>query len=147
MSDLDEFLAVLAAHDDRQQGIEAVYQQLDNAGLINRVVVHRFICQRRGCKLGTVIRVHGLLILRTEPYKLAPRTNLEKSVEAARRSKTLDGDRYWPGHTVDVDYHNFDEQMSFTMNCRCRERSVRVVDIISAVGDARPGHPGAPSRL
>ncbi|MGG5260822.1 hypothetical protein [Phycicoccus avicenniae] len=142
------FTTLLAEHEDRGRALDSAYQSLENAGVLNRVVVHRYICARRGCKLATVIRVGGRLIARTGGYKLAPGTNLSSSVESARLKNTLDGERHWFGRTFDVlDLVEWEGAAGLPMNCRCRLRVVSAVDIVEEVGDTQQGHPGAPSLI
>jgi len=151
-SDEDDFIkwwkAMLTAGDDRGQAIEAAYQQLENAGLINKVRVHQYLCAKRGHVLATVIRIGEVTVARTRGYKLAPGTNSSRSVESARRKNTLDGDRHWPGHTFDVsELAGWGPTAAIDMNCRDGLRSVRAEDILAASESSRPGHPGPPTRL
>lgn len=140
--------SLLAEADDSKAAVEHAYQRLENAGLIARVVVHRYICRKRGCRLATVVRVQDRLIVRTEPYKFGPGLNEARSVPRARERNTLDGDRYWPGHTFDVfDLAGWGDQAGMDMNCRHGTRTIFANTIVETVGDARPGHPGAPSRI
>ena len=144
----DWFRALLAKHEDRQDALHEAYQALENLGLINRVVVHRYICAKRGCVLATVVRLDGRIVARTRDYKLAPNTNEARSVAVARAKNTLDGNSRWPGHTFDVsELATWGESAGMDMNCRCRLRTVLAADVIRAVGDTTPGHPGAPSRV
>lgn len=142
------FRGLLDAAQQESQAIDSAYQQLENADLLNRVVVHRYICRKAGCKLATVVRLDGRLIARTRDYKLAPGTNEARSVPRAREKNTLDGSRHWPGHTFDVSgLAGWGDSAGIDMNCRHGLRTVLANDIVSTVGDTRPGHPGAPSRI
>lgn len=128
--------------------VSDAFQQLENAGLINRVVVGRYICAKKGCKLATVIRLGDSILTRTRDYKLAPGANVALSIEAARARNTIDGDRHWPGHDFDVSHMaSFGPDARFDMNCRCRLRSTPVVDVLAYVDGVIPGHPGAPKRI
>ena len=147
MTDISEWWRdLMAATSDHDEAIRDAYQQLENAGLINRVVLRRYICKNRGCVLATIIGIDGLTIARTNDYKLAPRTNLDRSVEVAREKNTLDGNRWWPGHTFDVRYLDAPE-WSIDMNCRHGLRSIQTEDILTAVAEVIPGHPAAPIRI
>jgi hypothetical protein len=142
------FARLVQAHEDQSAAIHDAYQQLENAGLTNRVVVHRYLCRKGGCKLATVVRIGGRVLARTRDYKYGPGMNLERSVPAARERNTLDGDRHWPGHTFDVtDLARWGDSAGMDMNCRHGMRTVLAVDVLATVGDTRPGHPGAPSRI
>ncbi|MGE9806928.1 hypothetical protein [Janibacter sp. G1551] len=128
--------------------LHSAYQQLENAGVLNNLVVHRYLCRKGGCKLATVIRVDGVVIARTKDYKLAPGANLARSVEAARIKNTLDGERHWPGHTFPVsDLAGWGDAASIDMNCRHRLRSIKANAIMATVADVQPGHPGKPTLL
>lgn len=124
---------------------DLAYQQLENAGLINRVVVHRYIgvC---GCPLATVIRVGGHLLCRTRDNKQSHGLNARSSVESARSKRTLDGDRHWPRMTIDVGEHDVPGAF-IEMHCRHHRRNVAASDIMAAAKDVLPGHPRAPTRL
>lgn len=132
---------------DHSQATHETYQALENAGLINRVVVHRYLC-RKGHVLAEVIRVGSSTVARTRDYKLSPGMNLDRSVEAARARNTLDGDRHWPGDTFDVgDLATWGQQAGIDMNCRHALRTVLATDILAATRDVIPGHPGPPTRI
>lgn len=133
--------------EDRELSIDTRYQALENAGLINRVVVHRFMCPR-GCVVGTVIRVGGQIITRTRDYKLSPGLNESRSVEAARKNNTLDGERHWPGHTFDVvSMGKWGPDAGMDMCCRHIVRTVRAADILTTVDGVQPGRPSKPTRF
>lgn len=144
----DWWQALLDASSSRRAAIDNAYQQLENAGLINRVTVHRFICQKHGCVLATVVRVGGETLARTKDYKLSPGLNRERTVESARRKNTLDGDRHWPGHTHDVaDLALSGESLGIDLSCRHGLRTVRALDVMMSADGVVPGHPGPPSVL
>lgn len=147
--DLGQWLEVIfATADDKSAAIHSVYQQLDNAGLLNKVTVHKFLCERRGCVLATVIRVNGMTIARTKDNKLSPGTNLDRSVETARIKNTIDGDRHWPGHTFHIeDLAAWGDSAGMDMSCRHALRTVKAAEVLLACADATPGHPTKPSRI
>lgn len=141
------FRALLANARDKSAAAHDAYQELDNAGVLNHVVVHRYLC-RKGCKLATVIRIDGAVIARTKDNKLSPGANAARSVEAARIKNTLDGERHWPGDTFNVaDLAGWGDKATIGMNCRHGLRSVTASSIMETVGDTRPGHPGKPTML
>jgi hypothetical protein len=144
----DWFRRLLAASDDAQDARERAFQEFENAGLVNRIVVARYSCRRRGCVLATVVRIGDQVLCRTRDYKLAPGTNLARSVESARAKNTIDGQRHWPGHTFDVtDLAAWGDQAGVDMNCRHGLRTVLARDVLAAVEGRNPGHPGAPLRV
>lgn len=128
---------------DHTEAVHLAYQRLENAGLTNRVVVHRYRC-RRGCSLATVIRIEDVVLARTSDYKLSPGMNLDKSVAEARRKNTLDGSRHWPGHTFDVAGL---VPGGFQVACRHVVDVVLGADLLALVENVTPGHPGAPTLL
>lgn len=145
----DWWRTFVVSYRDRQEAIEDAYQHLENAGLISKVTVHRYLCQKCHKPVGTVIRAAGdEVIARTSDYKLAPGTNLAQSVASARAKNTLDGNRHWPGPTFDVSHlASFGESAAIAMNCRCRLRNVPAGDILATIQGVRPGHPGSPTRF
>ena len=140
--------ALKAAAADDAEAIHNAYQQLENAGLIPKVTVHRYLCGRRGEPLATVIRLGDKTIARARDYKHSPGLNRERSVESARAHNTLDGDRHWPGHTYDVDeLADWGPQAGFDVNCRHVTATVSAVDILEITRNVTPGHPGKPTML
>lgn len=145
--DVNEFWRQLTTDAaDRDGAVHDAYQALENAGLINRVTVHRFICRKRGCVLANVISVDHKIIARTRDYKLSPGVNAERSVADARENNTLDRNRHWPGYTVDVGHLNA-PGMAIDMNCRHVLRTVSTAEILEAVNGVEPGHPRSPTKL
>jgi hypothetical protein len=141
------FLAVLAASEDRAAAVDAVYQRLENMGLIGRVVVHRYLCAECGV-LATVIRVGDEILCRTRDYKLSPGLNARRSVAAARRKNTLDGARHWPGHTFDVrELAEWGTAAAMEMNCGHLLHTELAVDVLAKVEGVLPGKPGKPTVL
>lgn len=153
MSDTDDiarwFSDLDRASNDREQAIHEAYQQLENAGLVSKVLVHRYVCRRPGCGvLATVIQVSDLVLARTRDYKLSPGMNLDRSVEAARIKNTLDGKRHWPGHTFDVgNFATLGPTAGMDMSCRHGLRTILAADVLAAVDGVKPGHPGRPTLL
>ena len=143
----DWFRDLLNASSDRTEAIHAAYQQLENARLVNRVVLHRYQC-RRGCVLGVVVRIDGMTLCRTRDYKLSHGLNDARSVESARRRNTIDGERHWPGHTFDVgDLAGWGDGAGMDMNCRHVTHTAKAVDVLAQVEGVAPGHPGKPTLL
>ena len=141
------FQALLAAANadrDHSEVIHDAYQQLENAGLISKVTVHRYLCHRCGKPCATVIRLGDKTIARTRDYKFSPGLNIERSVEAARAGRTLDGNRHWPGHTYDVD-ELAKWGLGFDVNCRHKSANVRAVEVLEITRGVAPGHPGKPT--
>lgn len=144
----DWWAAMIKAHDDQRHALHDAYQQLENAGLISKVAVHRYLCRKCHRVLATVIRIGGTTIARTTDYKMAPGMNASRSVESARKKNTLDGDRHWPGHTFDVgELSTWGDTAGMDMNCRHGLRTVTARDILAAAEGVRPGHPGKPSLI
>lgn len=142
------FRRLVERHDRETEALDTAYQEFMNAGLIGKVVVQRYICERKGCKLATVISVGGRLICRAEPYKLGRGLNQVRSVESARAKNTLDGERHWPGPTFDVrEWSDWGPSMAVGLNCRCKTRSLSAARILADASGKAPGHPGAPSRI
>ncbi len=141
---MDEVFLSAANH---AEAVHTAYQQLENAGLINRVTVHRYLCRKCGPRL-TVIRIQRRILARSKDYRFGRGKNAAESVQAARDQHTLDGDRHWPGHTYDVqELARFDEHAGMTVVCRHRSTSIRAADVLAAVDGVRPGHAGKPTVL
>jgi hypothetical protein len=144
---------IMTAHDDYAQAIHTAYQQLENAGLVSKVTVHRYLCGRCGKPLATVIRLENetwnKTLARTTDYKFSPGLNRERSVESARSRRTLDGSRHWPGHTYDVDElaDMGESDVGFGVNCRHVTTTVLAADVLRITRNVKPGHPGKPTRL
>ena len=146
--DYGEFLRqLLRAARDRTEAIHTAYQRFENAGLISKVTVHRYLCKRCGKKLATVIRLGDTTIARTTAYKFSPGLNQKRSVESARERNTLDGDRHWPGHTYDVGELAAEWGAGFDVNCRHVTATVRAADVLEITRGVTPGHAGAPAML
>jgi hypothetical protein len=142
----DFFAALFASASDRDTAAHEGFQQLENAGVINKVIVGRYICGQGNCLLVKVIRVGDHTLARTKDHKVARGLNKEISVPAARRKNTLDGDRHWPGHTFDVDFlAGFGESAGLGAGCRHKPRRViSAADVLAKTRDVKPGYPGAP---
>ncbi len=137
-----------AAATEHDEAIHNAYQHLNNNGLVNKVVVHRYLCRRDGCVLATVIRLGDTTIARTRDNKLSPGMNRERTVESARRKNTLDGNRHWPGRTFDVgSLSEWGSVAGMDMSCRHVLKTVLAVDVLAVVDGVKPGHPGPPTRL
>ena len=134
---------------DRTEAIHNAYQRFENAGLISKVTVHRYLCKACGSPLATVIRLGDKTIARTRDYKFSAGLNLERSVDSARKKNTLDGERHWPGHTYDVGElaAEWGPDAGFDVNCRHVTVTVRAADVLEITRGVTPGHPGAPTRL
>lgn len=147
--ELDEWFRQLkAASVDHVRAVHDAYQKLENAGLISKVTVHRYLCGRCGKPRATVIRLGDSTIARTRDYKVSRGMNLDRSVEAARKKNTLDGERHWPGHTYDVDdLAEWGPDCGFDIECRHFTTTVRAVDVLELTRNVKRGHPGAPTRL
>lgn len=147
--ELAEWLsAALAEADDRAAALDEAFQRLENAKVLNRVVVHRYVCRAGGCQLAVVIRVGDEVLVRTRDVKYGKSKNLERSVESARRKRTLDGDRHWPGHTFDVRDLAKSGMERFEVNCRCKVRPpIDPREVLRVVANVRPGKPGPPTLL
>ena len=131
-----------------------VWQTLENAEALNHFKVHEYRCHA-GCTLAKVVAHRGVVLLRTEPYKLRPQTNLRQSVPRARERNTLDGDHHWPGHVYRVRHLAgrdpgevvFGDEAHIPLNCKHRLRTVAALTVLELVAAVTPGHPGAPTIL
>lgn len=129
-------------------GVADVFQRLDNAGVLNRVKVGTYLCEQRGCKLAVVISVAGRVLVRTRDHKKGAGLNEATTVEAARRDRTLDGEKHWPGHAYDAtDLAQWGGQAFIPMPCRHRQRNIAPGDVLTYVDDVKPGHPAKPRRI
>ncbi|WP_017936058.1 hypothetical protein [Nocardioides sp. Iso805N] len=138
---------LLAAHENHSEATHEAYQHLENAGVLSRLTVHRYICARCG-PLATVIRVGTHTLARTKDYKYGRGLNDARSVPAARASNTLDGERHWPGHTFDVDeLAEWGEGVGFDVHCRHQTTTVAAREVLATTRNKLPGHPGAPTIL
>jgi hypothetical protein len=144
------FEALLAQHDDETAALDDAFRALKGAGLLSKVVLHRYQCSR-GCQIAVVFRAAGRLLCAVRDYKYSPGMNERQSVAAARAKNTLDGNRHWPDHVYDViqldRFGTHTQPAGITMNCRHHLGTVLTRDIRSAVATASPGRPGAPTRL
>lgn len=141
------FAAIVAAHDERSDAIQDAYQQLRDTGLLSRVTVHRYMCQR-GCQIATVFRTGGSTLCAVRDYKYSPGLNKSQSVESARMKNTLDGDRHWPAHVYDVDeLAEWGENTGMSVACRHYRGVLNGARVLADSRDAKPGHPGKPTRL
>ncbi len=131
--------------EDHKQAIHDAYQHLENAGLISRVTVHRYLCGKCGPR-ATIIRIGDRTLARTKDYKLSPGLNEQRTVESARRRRTLDGNRHWPGHTYDVDdLADGGPTVGLDASCRHGTATILAVDILEVTKNVVPGHPGKPT--
>lgn len=146
--DITEWMRQLfAGAEDRDAAIQSAWQQLDHAGLVSKVTVHRYVCDKCG-PIATVIRLGDNMIAHVRDYKLSPGMNRGRSVEDAQQRNTLDGKRHWPSHTYDVNaLAAAGPQAGFDVVCRHVFRTVRAGDVLAIAGDVQPGRPGAPTRL
>ena len=146
--DLDAFARALMDALDGADDVGEVFQRLDNAGVLNRVKVGTYLCELRGCKLAVVIDVGGRILARTRDHKKSAGLNEATTAEAARRSRTLDGEKHWPGHAYDVtDLAEWDGGALVPMPCRHRQRDIDPREVLAYVEGARPGHPIKPRRV
>lgn len=136
-----------AAHAEHREAVEGAYQHLENASLISKVTVHRYLCAR-GCVRATVIRLGDSTLIRVRDHKQSPGLNAVRSTESARRSRTLDGDRHWPKVTHDVEeLAGLGPSVGVELACRHGMTFVSGDEILALVEGISPGHPGAPSLL
>lgn len=147
-SDVAEwFRRVLEATDARQTAIEQAYLHLRNAGLLSKVTLLKYQCVR-GCQLVTVFRLDETTLAAVRDYKYSPGMNLQQSVESARQSKTLDGNRHWPAHVYDVaELAMWGREAGMSVNCRHIMTTLMAQEVMEAVEGISPGRPGKPTRL
>lgn len=149
VSETDEwFRSVLDSAADRSSGLDTAYVAMQNAGVLSKVTLHTYVCGEGCGVLARVITVDGLILCNSRNYKLSPGKNQADSVESARRSRTLDGNRHWPSHTVDIrDMAEWDGGASVRVACRHVEQNLPPAQVLETVEGIRPGHPGKPTRL
>jgi hypothetical protein len=140
------FVAAVDSGKDHAEAIHDAYQKFENAGLISKVTVHRYLCSKCGKPRATVIRLGDRTIARTTDYKFSRGYNVSHSAEGARASRTLDGNQHWPGHTYDIDELAAAE-LSFQVTCRHMNAHVAAAAVLALTRDVKAGHPGAPTRL
>ncbi|BBZ60134.1 hypothetical protein [Mycolicibacterium monacense] len=142
------FTDLLQAAEDRAQAVHDAYQHLENAEVVSKVTVHRYLCRKCGKPRATVIRLGDRTLARTHDYKFSPGMNADRSVPSARARNTLDGDRHWPGHTYDVDeLAEWGPDAGFDVNCRHVTATVFARDVLAITSGVTPGHPGKPTLL
>lgn len=128
--------------------VDTLYQRLENAGVVTRVKVGTYLCELRGCKLAVVVSVGGHTIVRTRDHKKSSGLNEATTAESARRERTLDGDKHWPGHTFDAsELAEWEGGALVPMPCRHRQRNVDPRDILAYVVGVTPGRPVKPRRI
>lgn len=148
--DLSNWMArLLAAHDDRTAAIQTAYSQLESANLLAKVTLHRYQCSSpKACQIARVIQIGDLVLCSVRDYKYSPGMNIARSVPAARAKNTLDGDSHWPGHVHDVSaLAEWGAAAGISMVCRHYHGTILAVDMLETARQARPGHPGKPTRL
>lgn len=154
MSAQDEFAAwfdqVLKATDDRAEALRAAHEMLRTSGLLSKVTLHKYMCAK-GCQIATVFRASGLLLCAVRDYKLSPGLNVRETAPRARETKTLDGQRHWPGHVYDVEQlHRFragGQRAAMRLTCRHCRTVLFTDDVLAVVEGVEPGRPGKPTRL
>lgn len=137
----------LAGVGDESAAIADALQALDNADVLGRVVVHRYICPKCG-PVALVVKLGGRVLARTRDYKHSRGRNEATTAPAAREARTLDGDRHWPGHVFDVDdMARWGDALRLPLKCAHHDRTVTAAEVLALVADVRPGHPGRPTIL
>lgn len=141
------FRDLFASATDKSAALDLAHAHLRDAGLLPRVTLHKYMCVK-GCQIATVFRADGLVLCATRDYKLSPGLNVQVSVPAARASKTLDGERHWPGHVFDVaNLAEWGPNAGMPFECRHFRRTLLAADVIEAVQGVQPGRPRKPTRL
>lgn len=143
----DWFLGLVAGSGDRAAATADALQSLDNAGVLAKVVVHRYVCPRCG-PVAVVVKIGGRTLARTRDYTQSRGRNAATTDPAARRMRTLDGERHWPGHVFDLDrMAGWGDALSVPIRCRHHDISLSPADILAVVAEVKPGHPGPPTLL
>ncbi|MGG7509381.1 hypothetical protein [Plantibacter sp. YIM 135249] len=149
-ADLSIWLTKLMdASDDRATAIEDGYIQLERAGLLSKVTLHRYQCSRpKACQIARVVKLGDLILCAVRDYKYSPGMNLAESVQSARERNTLNGNNHWPGHVYDVaELATWGDAAGISMVCRHFHGTVLAKDMLTLVSSVRPGYPGKPTRL
>lgn len=143
-----EFYAeLIRASEDKITAIHAAYQHCENAQVLSKLTLHRYLC-RRGCVLMTVIRLGEDILARTRDYKMSPGMNEKRSVPAAREVRALDRNKHWPGHTFEIEQmESWGPGFGFEASCRHGLHTLLAAEVLAAVEGVVPGHPGKPTLL
>ena len=144
-----QFVAELVrVSEDRGAAVHTAYQQYENAGVLSKVTVHRYVC-RRGCGvLMTVIKLGEYILARTRDVKYSPGMNEKRSVPAAREARALDRNKHWPGHTFEIkQMESLGAGFGFEASCRHGLHTLLAADVLATVEGVVPGHPGKPTLL
>lgn len=138
------FETMARATSDRSEAIEDLYISLTNAKLLRRVTLHEYRC-KRGKPLAIVFGSRGLTLCATSDYKFTRGLNESVSVEAARKSRTLDGERWWPSHVYDVS--EMSEFGGMQIACEHYRGTLVASEVLQTVNGVTPGHPTKPTIL
>lgn len=141
---LDGLLATTKSHQD---GIEKAWIELERSGYMSRVVVHRYVCAGGCGVLGTVADIGGTILLRTRDYKPSPGLNRGRSVEAARKRNTLDGERHWPSYVIDLRRDSGNPGANIEVVCKHGPKRIGYDHARARARAAWPGKPGKPTLL
>lgn len=148
MSEIGEWLAaVMRATATHQEGIDAAYQQLVDLRHLSRVTAHRYICAGGCGVLATVVNIGGTILLRTRDYKPSLGLNRGRSVEAARKKNTLDGERHWPPYLIDLNRDSGHPGAHIEVVCKHGPKRIEYDHALAQAKCVRPGHPGKPTLL
>ncbi|WP_420123713.1 hypothetical protein [Nakamurella sp.] len=142
------FEAVFNSAGDASAARDLAHTQLRNAGLLPKVTLHRYMCKAKNCQIATVFQVGGRVLCAVRDYTFSPGLNAQVSVPAARKSKTLDGERHWPGQVYDVsELEEWGPQAGMSFECRHFHGTVIAADALRAVEGVEPGRPRRPTFL
>ena len=130
------------------EAIHNAYQHLENAGLVPKVTVHRYQCGKCGKVLATVIRLGDNTIARTVDYKYS--RGLNRASRSPQRGNATPSTASGTGPaapTTSTRWRDCGPQAGFDVVCRHVTTTVAAVDVLALTRDAKPGHPGKPTRL
>ncbi len=123
----------------------AEYERLSDAGVLKRVLLLDYRCTE-GCLLLHVWQnpSNGRMFYRPR-YQLSRSRSEAETVEAARLSRTEDGDRKWPARGGNLDrelrfYGHKPDAIWLEVNCRHQRRVLSSADVEELLTGARPGH-------
>lgn len=145
MTDLDWLSQFVADDEDRKALLRRAYKQ-GTAADRRQVTLAKYRCKARGCELLTCWQTPLGRLVYQPHFKLSPARNEATSVPAARAKRTTDGNRRWVSVIVDLDqllgFANADMTVGLEIKCdHIIPRLVPVVDLVTEVEQATPGHP------
>ncbi|MCU1614701.1 MAG: hypothetical protein JWO98_2241 [Frankiales bacterium] len=130
---------------DREQRREALVLAWGSLTRSQRkkVAVVEYFCKARSCSLLTVFRSPEGLFVALPRYRNSPERNAATSVEAARVTRTVDGDRRWKPRVGPLEeFAQADlPTLGLDLNCDHYSGMRPGPELLSDVRQGRPGNP------